>query len=124
MPCHNYHLPYKTKICITIWKSETTAKGNFVYVSLLNQQGNSDFEFISVSFSAVTIGYIRYQHTVSLKLYDLKIESFLFSLDSSFYIKNLSIKKKIHSGMFLSLAITGIDVNDIIRYPSSSLKYH
>ena len=26
--------------------------------------------------------------------------------------------------MFLSLAITGIDVNDIIRYPSSSLKYH
>ena len=32
-------------------------------------------------FLAVTVGYIRYQHTVSLKLYDLKIESF-FSLDS------------------------------------------
>ena len=76
-----------------MWKLETTAKGNFVYVSLLKQQGNSDFEFISVSFSAVTVGYIRYQHTVSLKLYDLKIES-TFSLDSSFYIKNLSIKKK------------------------------
>ena len=87
MPCHNYHLPYKTKTCITMWKLETTAKGNFVYVSLLKQQGNSDFEFISVSFSAFTVGYIRYQHTVSLKLYDLKIESFFFSLDSSFYIK-------------------------------------
>ena len=67
------------KICITMWKLETTAKGYFVYVSLLKQQGNSDFEFISVSFSAVTVGYIRYQHTVSLKLYDLKIESFFFS---------------------------------------------
>ena len=31
-------------------KLETTAKGNFVYVSLLKQQGNSEFEFISVSF--------------------------------------------------------------------------
>ena len=41
--------------------------GNFVYVSLLKQQENSDFEFISVSFSAVMVGYIRYQHTVSLK---------------------------------------------------------
>ena len=79
MPCHNYHLPYNTKTCITMWKLKTTAKGNFVYVSLLKQQGNSDFEFISVSFSAVTVGYIRYQHIVSLKLYDLKIESFFFS---------------------------------------------
>ena len=65
--------------CITMWKLETSAKGNFVYVSLLKQQGNSDFEFISVSFSAVTLGYIRYQHTVSLKLYDLKIESFFIA---------------------------------------------
>ena len=48
--CHNYHLPHNTKTCITMWKLETTAKGNFVYVSLLKQQGNSDFEFISVSF--------------------------------------------------------------------------
>ena len=79
MPCHNYHLPYKTKTCITKWKLETTGKGNFVYVSLLKQQGNSDFEFIPVSFSAVTVGYIRYQHTVLLKLYDLKIESFFFT---------------------------------------------
>ena len=86
MPCHNYHLPYKTKICITMWKLGTTAKGYFVYVSLLKQQENSDFEFISVSFSAVTVGYIRYQHTVSLKLHNLKTESF-FSLGSSFYIK-------------------------------------
>ena len=93
MPCHNYHLPYKTKTCIPMWKLETTTKGNFVYVSLLKQQGNMDFEFISVFFFAVTVGYIRYQHTVSLKLYDLNIESF-FSLDSSFYIKNISIKKK------------------------------
>ena len=76
MPCPNYHLPYKTKTCIIMWKLETTAKGYFVYVSLLRQQENSDFEFISVSFSAVMVGYIRYQHTVSLKLYDLKIESF------------------------------------------------
>ena len=80
MPCHNYHLPYKTKTCITMWKLETTAKGYFVYVSLLRQQGNSDFEFISVSFSAVMVGYIRYQYKVSLKFYDLKIESFFFSL--------------------------------------------
>ena len=87
MPCHNNHIPYKTKTCITMRKLETTAKGYFVYVSLLKQQGNSDFEFISVSFSAVTVGYIRYQHTVSLKLYDLKISSFFSSLDSSFYLK-------------------------------------
>ena len=57
---HNYHLLYNTKTCITMWKLETTAKDNFVYVSLLKQQGNSDFEFISVSFSTVTAGYIRY----------------------------------------------------------------
>ena len=38
VPCHNYHLPYKTKTCITMWKLETTAKGNFVYVSLLKQK--------------------------------------------------------------------------------------
>ena len=63
-----------------MWKLETTAKDNFVYVSLLKLQGNSDFVFISVSFSAVTVSYIRYQHTVSLKWYDLKIESFFFLL--------------------------------------------
>ena len=62
-----------------MWKLETTAKGNFVYVSLLKQRGNSDFKVISVSFSTVTVSYIRYQHTVALKFYDLKIESF-FSL--------------------------------------------
>ena len=94
MPCHNYHLPYSTKTCITMWKLETTAEGNFVYVSLLKQQGNCDFEVISVSFSAVTVGYIRYQHTVSLKLYDLKIESFFFLLKAVSTLKNLSIKKK------------------------------
>ena len=77
-----------------MWKLETTAKCNFVYVSLLKQQGNSDFKFISVSFLAVTVSYIRYQHTVSLKLYHLKIESFLFSLDSSFYIKKPFNKEK------------------------------
>ena len=89
MPCHNYHLPYKTKLCITMWKLGTTAKGNFVYVSLLKQQGNSDFEFISVSFSAVTVGYIRYQHTVSLKLHDLKTESFFFLLVAVYKLNNL-----------------------------------
>ena len=36
VPCHNSHLPYITKTCITMWKLETTAKGNFVSVSLLN----------------------------------------------------------------------------------------
>ena len=57
-----------------MWKLETTVKGNFAYFSLLKQQGNSDFEFISVSFLflAVTVGYIRYQHTVLLESYDLK----------------------------------------------------
>ena len=63
-------------------KLETTAKGNFVYVSLLKQEENSDFEYISVSFSTVTVGYIRYQHTVSFKLYDLKTECFFFLLIS------------------------------------------
>ena len=89
VPCHNYQLPYKTETCITLWKLETTAKGNFVYVSLLKQQGNSDLEFISVSFSAVTVGYIRYQHTVSSKLYDLKIEPFFFLLLAVSTLKNL-----------------------------------
>ena len=42
---------------------------------------------------AVTVGYIRYQHTVSLKLYDLKIESFFFLLIAVSTLKNLSIKK-------------------------------
>ena len=93
MPCHNYHLPYNTKPFITMWKLETSAEGNFVYVSLLKQQGNCDFEVISVSFSAVTVGYIRGQHTVSLKLYDLKIESF-FSFESRFYIKKHFNKEK------------------------------
>ena len=36
VPWLNYHLPYYTKTCITMWKLKTTAKGNFVYVSLLN----------------------------------------------------------------------------------------
>ena len=63
-----------------MWKLESTAKGNFVYVNLFKQQGNSDFEVISISFSAVTVGYIRNQYTVSLKSYDLKIESFCFLL--------------------------------------------
>ena len=80
MPYHNYHLPYNTKTCITMWKLETAANGNFVYVSLLKQQGNSDFEYICISFSAVMVGYTHYQHTVSLKSYDLKIESFYFLL--------------------------------------------
>ena len=80
MPYHNYHLPYNTKTCITMCKLETTANFNFVYVSLLIQQGNNDFEFISVSFSAVTVGYISYQNTVSLKSNDLKKESFCFLL--------------------------------------------
>ena len=60
-----------------MWKLETTVY--FVYISLLKQQRNGDFEFISVSFLAITVGYIRCQHTVSLKLYDLKIESFFFN---------------------------------------------
>ena len=58
-------------------------------------------------------------------MYDLKTESFFFSLDSSFYIKKPFNKEIKNTFWFvLSLAITGIDVNDIIRYPSSSLKYH
>ena len=63
-----------------MWKFETTAKGNFVYVSRLKQRGSSDFEFIFVSLLAVTVGYIRCQHTILLKSYHLKIESFCFLL--------------------------------------------
>ena len=61
---------------------------------------------LSVFRPSVTVGYIRYQHTVSLKLYDLKMESFFFFIAIS-TLKNLSIKKKIHSLLFLSLTITG-----------------
>ena len=80
MPYYSYHLPYNTKTCITMWQLETTANFNFVYVSLLKQQGNSDFQLISVSLSAVTVGYIRYLNTVSLKSNNLMIESFCFLL--------------------------------------------
>ena len=80
--CHitiiTYHIMRKLALQCGHWK--TTTKGNFVYVSLLKQQGNSDFEFISVRFSAVTVGYIRYQHIISLKSYDLKIDSICFLL--------------------------------------------
>ena len=69
-----------------MWKLETAAKVNFVYVSLLKQQGNGDFEFISVSFSAITVGYIRYQYTISLKSW-FEDRIVLFSFGSSFYIK-------------------------------------
>ena len=69
---------------MTVLKLKTTAKGTFVYVSLLKQQGNSDSEFISVSVSAFTVGYIRYQHTISLNSNDLKTESFGFFLVAVF----------------------------------------
>ena len=80
---------------------------------------------MTLNSSAVTVGYIRYQHTVSLKSNDLKIESIrLVFFWQQFLHKNISIEEKIHSDLFLTLPITGIDVIDIIRYPSSSLKYH
>ena len=50
------------------------------------------------------------------------MESFCFLW--VFVHENISIEDKIHNGLFLSLAITGIDVNYIVRYPSSSFKYH
>ena len=80
MPYHNYHLPYNSKTCNTMWKLETTAKGNFVNVSLLKQQGNRGFELIPIRFSDIKVGYIRYQYTISFESYDLKIESFCFLL--------------------------------------------
>ena len=52
----------KRKLAL-LWKLETTAKGNFVIVSLLKQQGNSDFEFISVRFSG------RYGRLYTLPIY-------------------------------------------------------
>ena len=48
----------------------------------------------SLSFSGLLACYIRYQHTVSLKLYDLKIESFFSLMIAVSTLKNLSIKKK------------------------------
>ena len=81
MPYLNYHF----RIIRTLtFLFETKAKDNFVCVSLLKEQGNSDFEFISVSFSAVTVGYICHQHTVLLNSYDMKIESFYFLLVANF----------------------------------------
>ena len=67
------------------------------------------------------INYISYQCTILLKSDNLKIESFLFSFGSSFYITNYLKRKKYILVLFLSLAISG---NGIIRYPGSSLKYH
>ena len=87
-----YHIKRKLALLCGNWKLQQRVI--FVYVSLLKQQGISDFKFISVSFSAVTVSYIRYQHTVSLKLYDLKIESFFFHLIAVSTLKKLSIKKK------------------------------
>ena len=61
----------------------------------LRKQGSSDFEFISVSllffvlFFAVTVGYIRYQNTLSLKLYDLKIETFCLPFIAVLHKKNM-----------------------------------
>ena len=75
-------------------------------------------------FSGFMVGYLRYQHTIWSKSYDLNNRIVLVSFGSSFYIKYISMLEKIHSGLFLSLAITGIGVNDIIRYPSGSLKFH
>ena len=43
--------------------------------------------------SAVTVGYIRYQHTLSLKSYNLKIESLCFLL-VAVSTKNISIQEK------------------------------
>ena len=49
----------------------------------------------------------------------------LISFVGSFYIKkHFNRRKNTFWVYFFSLAITGIDVNDIIRYPSRSLKYH
>ena len=50
MQYNNCHLSYNSKTCITMWKFKTIANGNIVYVSLLQQQGNNDFKFISVRF--------------------------------------------------------------------------
>ena len=81
-----------------MWKLVTTAKGNFVYVSLLKQQGNSDFEFISVSFSG------RYGRLYTLPTYNfIKIKRledriFLFSFSSSFlHKKSIKENKKCYS---------------------------
>ena len=76
-----------------MWNLDTTAKTNFVYVSLLKQQGNSDFEFISVSFSAVMVGYIRYKHSfVKIIRFEDRIV-FFFHLIAVSTLKNISIKK-------------------------------
>ena len=79
--------------CITMWKSETTAKGNFVYISLLKQQGNSDFDFISDSFSAIRVSYIRYKHIISLKSYALKKKCFFFFMLAVSKYKIVQYKK-------------------------------
>ena len=73
--CHITIITYHKiqKLALPCEKLKKKAKVHFVYVSLLKQQGNGDFEFTSVCFSAVKAGYIRYPHTVSFKSYDLKI---------------------------------------------------
>ena len=38
---YHYHLPFSSSACMKMWKLETTAKGNIVYVSLYKQKGNS-----------------------------------------------------------------------------------
>ena len=50
------------------------------------------FFFLGGGGGGVTVGYIRYQHRILLKSYDLKIESFWFLFGSSFYIKTFKYK--------------------------------
>ena len=87
-----YHIKRKLALLCGNWKLQQRV---ILFMSAYKkQQGNSDFKFISVSFSAVTVSYIRYQHTVSLKLYDLKIESFFFLLIAVSTLKKTFNKEK------------------------------
>ena len=90
-----FHIIRKFALQCEKWK--TTANVNFVYVSLLKQQGNCDFESISVLCRPlrlviyVTSIQFRYNHMIwRYNRFDFFWWQFLY--------KNISIEEKIHSG--------------------------
>ena len=98
-----YHIIQKLALLCENWKLQQR-----VILFMSAYYNNKETVTLNSSLSvflAVTVGYIRYQHTISFKLYDLKIESFCFLLVAvSTLKKTLSIKKKIHSGLFFTIS--------------------
>ena len=73
---HNYHLPYNTKTCITMWNLETTAKGIFLCQPIKTTR----------KFSAIAVGYI-YVTNIQFRKNRMIEDKIIFFFGSGFYIK-------------------------------------